>query len=150
MGRQPAPLRVLVVEDHPGIRSVLVRAMHEHPGFALAGEATDGVEAVEAAERSGPAAISVDLSMPRRDGRTALPLLRAVCPEAAIVVFSSEPPDVAGDVLSLGADAFIPKQAGLDALLKALLAARRDAPGPRSLKDVNGSGEPPGEPAPSP
>ena len=149
MEQQPAPLRVLVVEDHPGIRSVLVRAMKEHPAFAFAGEAADGVEAVGVAERTAPAGVSLDLSMPRRDGREALPLLRALLPGAAIVVFSSEPPEAAEDVLDLGADAFVPKQAGLDALLDALLVARRDATGPRSLSEVGGAGEPSGGAAPS-
>ncbi len=132
MNRHPAPLRVLVVDDHVGIRSVLRRAMEEHPGFAFAGEAGDGVEAIAAAEAVAPAGVVLDLAMPRRDGRATLPLLRERLPDARIVVFSSEPPAVAADVVDLGADAFVPKHAGLDALLDVL----RDVAPPPALESA--------------
>ena len=62
---------VLVVDDDPGIRRLVVEVLKEE-GFAPV-EAQDGAEALELlANGISPAAIVLDLSMPNMDGRTFL------------------------------------------------------------------------------
>ncbi|WP_219838281.1 response regulator [Paenibacillus sp. R14(2021)] len=68
--------RILLVDDeqmiHRSLRKILTDA---HPGFVIAGEAMDGQEALEIAERERPHAIITDISMPVMGG---LELIRAV------------------------------------------------------------------------
>jgi DNA-binding NarL/FixJ family response regulator len=47
-----APIRVLVVDDHAGVRAAVVELLNATPGMEVVGEAIDGVDALEpAAER---------------------------------------------------------------------------------------------------
>lgn len=79
----------MVVDDEDDIR-YLVRVHLERGGhFRVVGEARDGVHAVELAQRLAPEVILLDVSMPGKDGATALPELRRVAPRAMVVVLSS-------------------------------------------------------------
>src|SRR6266511_32694 len=64
--------RILLVDDHPLTRSALAALLTQH-GFDVAGEASDGEEAIECAGRIQPDLILLDLSMPGVDGLSALP-----------------------------------------------------------------------------
>jgi response regulator NasT len=66
MGR----LRVLVAEDDPSVRAVLVE-MVEALGHEVVAQAQDGQEAVELAARSSPDLALLDIRMPRMDGLAA-------------------------------------------------------------------------------
>jgi len=61
-------LRVLIVDDEPVARQVLVELLEECPGVNVAGEAANGVEAVEHVERVKPDVVLLDLQMPGLDG----------------------------------------------------------------------------------
>ncbi len=61
------PLQILLVDDHPILRQG-VRAILEREGFAVAGEASDGMEAVRLAERAHPDVVVLDLVMPLLNG----------------------------------------------------------------------------------
>jgi CheY-like chemotaxis protein len=101
---------VLIVDDEPDIR-VLARFQLAAGGrFEVVGEASEGAEAVTAAERLHPDAIVLDLSMPGMSGEQALPHLRRVAPSADIVVCSALPrEDCAASALAAGAGAFLTK-----------------------------------------
>src|ERR687884_1773446 len=80
--------RVLIVDDHPLTRDALGSLLTQN-GFTLAGEASDGEEAIEAARRLQPDLILLDLSMPGMDGLQALPKLRDAAPECEVVVLTA-------------------------------------------------------------
>jgi DNA-binding NarL/FixJ family response regulator len=80
--------RILLVDDHPLTRSALSGLLTQH-GFDVAGEASDGSEAIEAAGRIQPDLILLDLSMPGMDGLTALPRLREAAPDCEVVVLTA-------------------------------------------------------------
>ncbi|ANC92512.1 response regulator [Azospirillum humicireducens] len=71
---QPAPCRILVVEDSP-LNQMLVTAILAQAGHR-ADTANNGLEAVMAAQAGGYDLILMDLSMPEMDGLTATRLLR--------------------------------------------------------------------------
>jgi DNA-binding NarL/FixJ family response regulator len=80
--------RVLVVDDHPLTRDALASLLVQG-GFEVVGEAADGAEALELAERQQPDLILLDLSMPGVGGLAALPQLRTVAPRCEVVVLTA-------------------------------------------------------------
>ena len=80
--------RILLVDDHPLTRSALAALLQQH-GFEVAGEASDGQEAIERAAELRPDLVLLDLSMPGVDGLTALPRLREAAPECEVVVLTA-------------------------------------------------------------
>src|SRR5439155_2167648 len=85
---RPMAERILLVDDHPLTRSALAGLLAQH-GFDVVGEASDGEEAIERAERLRPDLVLLDLSMPGVDGLTALPRLREAAPDCEVVVLTA-------------------------------------------------------------
>lgn len=82
-------IRVLVVDDHPIVRSGLATAIAMDDGMTVVGEARDGVEGVEKARSLQPDVIVMDLAMPRKDGVEAIAEICQENPEARILVLTS-------------------------------------------------------------
>src|ERR1043166_6117320 len=78
---------VLICDDEPDIRA-LYRVGFEYQ-HAIVHEAEDGVEVAEAASSIQPDLIVLDIAMPRRDGMTALPLIRAAAPATKVIVVTA-------------------------------------------------------------
>ena len=81
-------LRVLVAEDHEGLRGTLVELL-DLAGFEVAGSAADGADAVALAKQLTPDAVLMDLSMPVLNGLDATRLLRDALPGTAVVMYSA-------------------------------------------------------------
>lgn len=102
--------RLFLCDDAPDYRRLLREVFRDEEDLEIVGEAGDGHEALQAVPEADPDVVIVDLNMPRMDGRSMLPQLRAVAPDAHVLVLSSEQPeDAERDVLALGAAAFIQK-----------------------------------------
>lgn len=82
-------IRVLVVDDQNVVREGFVAILSFQPDMEVVGEAHDGIEAVEEARKLRPDVILLDMVMPRQDGLATIPRLRALVPEARILVLSS-------------------------------------------------------------
>lgn len=61
-------IRVLVVDDQPLVRSGFRMVLEERPDLELAGEASDGAQAIELARELDPDVILMDVRMPNLDG----------------------------------------------------------------------------------
>ncbi|MDG3012092.1 response regulator [Rhodococcus sp. D2-41] len=83
------PKRVLVAEDEALIRLDLVEMLREE-GYDVVGEAADGQEAVELAEKLRPELVIMDVKMPRRDGIDAASEIasRRIAPVVILTAFS--------------------------------------------------------------
>lgn len=104
-----AKLRVLVVEDDPGTRTLLAAALTRLPGVELCAAAADGLEGLELLERLHPDAVLLDLIMPCLDG---LGFLRALDRKRRpVVVVTSQASNQAliRYALSLGASYYLVK-----------------------------------------
>jgi CheY-like chemotaxis protein len=113
IGQRP---RVLVVDDDLAIRVTFADILRGE-GYEVTA-APDGSEAVRLAAGQRFDAILLDIFMPGLDGLAALPLLRAVAPETAVVVVSAfVEPDRAAQAVRLGAAAVLVKPPNLDELL---------------------------------
>jgi DNA-binding NarL/FixJ family response regulator len=101
--------RVLIADDVASTRRFL-RAVLEHcQQFDVAGEASDGESAIEMAGLLQPDLVLLDLSMPLTEGASALIGIRAVAPDASVVIVSGMSPELGGPLLEAGATAFLPK-----------------------------------------
>ena len=102
---------VLVIEDHPGLRSLLtdVFTMNGYQVTAVA----NGLEGHERAKEGGYSAIICDIKMPAMDGITFLKVLQenpAKIPNGPIIMYSNFAYEYSKDeVLALGAAEFIAK-----------------------------------------
>ena len=100
---------VLIVDDHAMVRMLMTRIVRTS-GLRLIGQAVDGAEAIRCAGTLRPDVVILDLSMPVLAGADALPELRRLLPEAAIIVLSSDATKVRDvELLKAGADALIGK-----------------------------------------
>lgn len=112
---------VLVVDDDPAARNVLVHLLRRDPAFRVRGVAHDGLEAVELTGEHCPDLIVLDHEMPRMSGLEALPRLRQQCPAARIVMWSRSQ-EVEPLARAAGGD-FISKSEPIDRLMEWLRAA---------------------------
>lgn len=115
----PDDIRVLVVDDHPMVRTALTELFEDEDGLAVVGECADGSEVVDATARLRPDVVCMDMSMQTMDGVSATEALRAARADVRIVVFTGSPAHRPA-VEAAGADALVPKSARPDALLHCL------------------------------
>jgi CheY-like chemotaxis protein len=117
-----APTLLLAVEEHPAGR---VRADSlSGAGFDVVGEASDGAEAVELAERLQPELLLMSLRLPVLNGQEVARLIRALAPSTQIVLVSSEEdPATVADCLQAGVFAVLARGASTPAICATLRGA---------------------------
>jgi len=102
-------LRAVVIDDDPAVRLLVTQIAHRS-GVEVIGQASDGSEGLDLAERLEPDLVVLDLSMPVMGGESALPHLRERLPDAYIIVLSGSAESEAGPrLVQAGADAFVEK-----------------------------------------
>ncbi len=108
-------IRVLLVDDSPSFRALARATMGAFPELVLAGEASDGLEAVERAIALAPDVIVMDVQMPGIDGLEATRRIMARAPAPVVIVSTTSPGDVHVSVRALGAGALaaLPKPPGI-------------------------------------
>jgi two-component system chemotaxis response regulator CheY len=99
----------MIVDDNDMMRSIL-RGILRGEAYDVVGEARNGVQAVEIAERTKPDILCLDVMMPEKDGLEALLEIKAARPEVQVVMITSsaDPMTVQGAIQN-GASAFIVK-----------------------------------------
>ncbi|GAA2168894.1 response regulator transcription factor [Actinomadura napierensis] len=83
------PLRVLIVDDDALVRAGLSMMLDGIHGISVVGEAADGGEVPEAADRHAPDVVLMDLRMPRVDGIAATRALRRRDPAPEVIVLTT-------------------------------------------------------------
>lgn len=113
-------LSVLVVDDQASIRQVLATLIESDDRLSLFGTASNGHQAVEIAQRECPDAIISDVEMPVLDGIEAARLLRQLCPDGVIVMYTANPA-AASAALAHGADQIFDKSTDATRMLEELV-----------------------------
>ena len=115
------PVRVLVADDADGVRELVILLLEMESDFVVAGQARDGLEAIDQAGALQPDLVVLDVSMPRLDGIAAIPRILAVSPASRVAVFTgSSEPGIEQEAQAAGAAALLPKELGAATLVDRL------------------------------
>lgn len=93
MKSRTTPIRVLVAEDSPTYRELLVTLLQNAPDLQVIGMARNGVEAVRLARRLKPDVITMDVFMPEMDGFEATRQIMAETPCPVVIISASTDKD---------------------------------------------------------
>lgn len=119
-------IRLLVVDDHPVVRSGLVGMLNVEADIEVAAEACDGAEAVRLAREHRPDVVLMDLRMPVLDGVAATAAICAVPDGPRVVVLTTY--DTDADILravEAGATGYLLKDTPREDLVAGVRAAAR-------------------------
>jgi NarL family two-component system response regulator LiaR len=114
-------IRVLIADDHAIVREGLRWLISTEPNIVLAGEAVDGLDAVEKARLLQPDVILLDLVMPRLGGIEAIDEIKKENPDARILVLTSFAEDEqVFSAIKSGALGYLLKDSSPQELLRAI------------------------------
>jgi DNA-binding NarL/FixJ family response regulator len=109
--------RILIADDLEHIRNLVRSFLQEELGFQVCGEAVDGYDAIEKAQKLKPDLIILDVSMPRMGGIEAAPRLKTLLPQTPIILFTlHEGLMKSFDARDIGVDAVVAKDRGISSL----------------------------------
>jgi len=129
-------LRTLIVDDEPHARTRLRTLLADMDGIDIAGEADNGMAAIELCTRSRIDLVLLDIRMPGIDGLETARRLAAIDP-APLVVFLTAYDDRAIDAFDTGAVDYLLKPVRSDRLVQSLQRARRARPQARAMTGLD-------------
>ncbi len=113
-------MKILIVEDHPANRLLVVKILGQIGFTADVEVAVNGLEAVKIVSKSPYDLIFMDLQMPAMDGYEAMRKIRsndAIIQPRIIVVSANVQPENISNSYSAGADGFLPKPIDREAMV---------------------------------
>ncbi|GHD12276.1 response regulator [Zhihengliuella salsuginis] len=122
-------ISVLLVDDQPLLRMGFSLILEAEESMEVAGEASDGIEAIEQVERLQPDVVLMDVRMPRMDGIAATRRIAEEHPDTRVIILTTfDLDEYAFDGLRAGASAFLLKDVAPEELVHAVqLVASGDA-----------------------
>jgi len=131
---------IVLADDHQIVRQGLRALLECEPGFAVTGEARDGIEAAEAVDRLKPDVLVLDLMMPGLGGLEVIRQVRRRSPRTRIVVLSMHAGEgYVFEALQGGAAAYVLKNASaaeLATAVREVVAGRRYLSHPLSERAI--------------
>jgi len=119
-------IRILLADDHPMVRSGLIKLLEPFKEFVVVGEAGDGEEAVEMTKKLEPDIVIIDLSMPKLSGIEATKLIRKNNPGTKVLVLTMhDNEEYVYQIFKCGADGYMLKNTGKDDLGAAIRAVAK-------------------------
>jgi DNA-binding NarL/FixJ family response regulator len=119
-------IRVVLVDDHPVVRTGFKRLLEQTGQIEVLGDYADPAQALAASRQQVPDVWVLDLSLGQVHGLDWLGTLLHEQPQAKVLVFSMhDGPALVKRALSLGAAGFVSKQSQPDSLVDAVLAVHR-------------------------
>jgi len=113
--------KILIADDHELVRRGVRHALEANPDWEVVGEAANGREAVEMAERLQPQIAVLDLSMPEMNGLEAIRRITSSSPHIRILVLSIHDSEtLIHEVLAAGAKGYLLKSDAARDLLSAV------------------------------
>ncbi len=117
----PTAIRIMIIDDHPVVRTGLAAMLSTQPGIDVVGSASSGMEALALLEKIAPDVILIDLRMP---GMSGLEVIRAINarpdPPRIIVLTSFDTDEDIYQSVGAGAQGYVLKNTSQDGLLEAI------------------------------
>ena len=119
-------IRILLVDDHAVMRAGTRRFLEDERDFLIVGEASDGDEALELAERVEADVVLLDINLPRVDGVKTARLLRQRKPDWRILILTGYNSEAARHALQrVGVDGYLMKTSSDVELVAAIRSVMR-------------------------
>jgi DNA-binding NarL/FixJ family response regulator len=119
-------INVLIADDHAIVRQGLRQILSETEDLVVAGEADDGVEALQLARQQEWNVFLLDVSMPNRNGIDTLKQLKKEFPKLPVLILSMHPEEqYAVRALKAGASGYLTKQSAPEQLVTAIRQVAR-------------------------
>ncbi|MEO5823720.1 MAG: response regulator transcription factor [Vicinamibacteraceae bacterium] len=113
-----AQARVLLVDDHSLLRTGVANIINQEPDLEVVAEAANGRDAIDAFLVHHPDVVLMDLRMPGMEGVEAVQQIRAIDPQARVIILTTYDADEdIARALQAGAKAYILKDIAADALV---------------------------------
>jgi DNA-binding NarL/FixJ family response regulator len=123
MSKRTRTLRILLADDHELVRRGIRGLLRSRRGWRVIGEAANGREAVEKANKLKPDVAVVDVSMPELDGLQVTRQIRDASPNTEVVILTMHESDqMVRRVLGVGALGYVLKSDLAANLVKAVIA----------------------------
>ena len=119
-------IRVIVSDDQDLVRTGLTMILNAQPNIEVVGEAANGADAVELAQRLRPDVCLLDIGMPKMDGIEATGALagpEVEDPIPIVIITTFDRDEYVYGALKAGARGFLLKDADQDLLVQAVHAA---------------------------
>jgi RNA polymerase sigma factor (sigma-70 family) len=114
-------ISVAIADDQAMVRAGLIKLLEAEPGFAVAGEAADGIAALGLVRESLPDVILMDIRMPRLDGLEATKRITQESLSTRVIVLTTfELDEYVYEALRNGASGFLLKDAEPEHLIAAI------------------------------
>ncbi len=114
-------IRILLADDHTILRAGLRMMLNAQPDFEVVGEAQDGRQAIQEAQRLQPDVILMDITMPDMNGIEATRQIKKLLPEIKVLVLTMhEHDEYVFQALRAGASGYMLKEAADTDLISAL------------------------------
>jgi len=126
---EPAPIRVVLADDHALVREGTRRLLEAEPDVQVIAEAATGTEAVAAVERDPPDVVIMDIAMPGGTGIEATRHIKRISPQSAVLALTAYDDDqYVMALLEAGAAGFLLKNVHGRELVEAVRAVHRGEP----------------------
>jgi DNA-binding NarL/FixJ family response regulator len=87
--KRAAPIRVMIVDDHPAVRKGIAALIESEPDLKVVGQTGDGREAVDLFRKLKPDIVLMDLRLPGMGGVEAIMAIRKEFADARIIVLTT-------------------------------------------------------------
>lgn len=122
----PRRIRVLIADNQALIRRGMTLILSSESDIEVLGQAADGVEAVEMAQRLRPDVVLMDLHMPRKGGVAATREITLALPGTQVLVLTTvDAEETVFEAVRAGAQAYLLKDASEKELLETVRAVHR-------------------------
>lgn len=119
-------IRVLVIDDHPIVRTGIRSLLAGVDDIEVVAEAADGEAGLLRAQLSRPDVVVLDISLPKMSGLEVLTKLKQAQRRPAVLILSLHPEDrYAIRLLRAGASGYVSKEAPAETLIRAIRKVHR-------------------------
>jgi DNA-binding NarL/FixJ family response regulator len=125
---QPAPaITTIVVDDHTLFRDGIRELLSTEPDIEVLAEGRNGEDAIALTSQLEPDVVLLDVEMPGPPAQEVIPHIRAICPGSRVIVVTMyADPELAYELMTLGARAYLVKDVSREQLFGAIRTVMHD------------------------